>query len=269
MKFCSPSKKNVDFTCFEYSDLIEIAKAINKTLRVCKKDKCIVINSQINIGKGSSKNKEKLYNDIYKILQKVEKEEYDWIELDFIKNIKDKQILENIQKFTFKPPAPKTKNSWFNTDNINLVLEQYNKLYPDFTFLGAQPADISLITKIDYKKIQTDFTYIGIVFNKDKHTLPGSHWVAVFIDNSKKKIEYFDSLGKSPNKYINHFLQHFKDYNVVINKVIHQKKGTNCGVYACYFIIQRLLGKTFDTINERIIKDKMMSDYRLFLFRPN
>ena len=112
MKFCSPSKKNVDFTCFEYDDLVQIAKAINTTLRsrnsLCQKDKCFVINSQIEL---HGKSKEKLYNDIYKVLKKIETKEYKWIELDFIKNIKDKNVLENIQKFTFKPPAPKTKNS--------------------------------------------------------------------------------------------------------------------------------------------------------------
>lgn len=264
MKFCSPSRKiNNDFTCFEYEELVEIAKAINKSKKICKKDKCIISDKIKN-----ENSKEKLYNDIYRNLKNLDENEYNWIELEFMKNIKDKKILENIQKFTFKPPSPKSKSSWFNTDNINLVINQYTKLYPHFTFLGAQPADISSITHIDYKKIQKDFKSIGIVFNKDIHNLPGSHWVAVFIDNSTKTIEYFDSLGKSPNKYIYDFLNNFKEYNLKINKVIHQKRGTNCGVYACYFIIQRLLGITFRMINKRIIKDKMMTDYRGFLFRP-
>ena len=28
---------------------------------------------------------------------------------------------------------------------------------------------------------------IGVIFNLDKHTQPGSHWVALFIDGEKRK----------------------------------------------------------------------------------
>jgi hypothetical protein len=40
---------------------------------------------------------------------------------------------------------------------------------------------------------------IGFIVNLDKHTQPGSHWVAVYIDPVKdKSVEYFNSYGEAP-----------------------------------------------------------------------
>jgi Ulp1 family protease len=52
--------------------------------------------------------------------------------------------------------------------------------------------------------------YIGVIFNTDPHNKPGVHWVAVFIDNRNKIVDYFDSLGNTPNKNICSFLKRFK-----------------------------------------------------------
>ena len=135
-------------------------------------------------------------------------------------------------------------------------------------FLGAQPCDFSKIIKLNWAQLKKKDN-VGIIFNTDSHLQTGKHWLAVFIDNVNKKVDYFDSLGDPPNKNIASFLKHFKTYDFTINKKEHQKGNVLCGVYAVFYIIQRLKGMSFENITKRIITDKMMADYRLLLFRPN
>jgi hypothetical protein len=278
--YCSPNKKlnDDDFTCFDIDSLIAIAKAFNQwTLKICNKGKCINKNTlkKITIPEGQGNEfKKRLYTSINDRLSQLCSDEYCWADLDFINSIRDTKIRNEIKKFTFKPKTTKTNRTWLNTNNINEVIKQYQILVNNeegkdtFLFLGAQPSDISRVIKIDFKNLQKKYKTVAIVFNNDRHNQPGSHWVSAFIDNVNHTIEYFDSLGKAPNKYIKEFLNKFKKYDLVINKIEHQKGGNNCGIYSCYFIIQKLKGKTFNEINARLITDSMMTKYRDDLFRP-
>lgn len=272
--YCSPSKvfnhKKIN-TCYDSIDIKHIVMAFNKYIKnseLCyqknNKTSCI---SRIPINKYQSD--DKLYNELSNRLKELCKNEFCWIDLPFIQRISDKNLKHSILYFTFKPKGLLSKTTWFNTTNINEIMEQYQDLYKDvFTFLGAQPSDYSKITQINWKRIKK-IPYIGIIFNTDPHTEPGKHWVAVFIDNKTKHVNYFDSLGKLPNKNITSFLKHFKKYHFSFNMKEHQKGGSNCGVYSCYFIIERLKGNSFENINKQFISDKQMTQYRDFLFRPN
>lgn len=259
---CAPNKMKNDNlkskTCFDYDDLVEIAKVYNK---YAKNDSDF---KKIELSKKYTKNL--LWNSLYNRLKNKCKDEICWIEQPFIDKIeKSKKIL--LTQFTFKPKAPKGTYTWFNTTNINDILYQYQILYKQFIFLGAVPCDITRIFKFNFKKLKSNTRFIGIVFNTDKHNKGGQHWVAAFIDNSKKNIDFFDSLGNKPNKYMKEFFNHFEDYCFYQNNVIHQKGNSNCGVYSCFFIIQRLKGKTMNAINSRIISDNEMTKYRKILFR--
>lgn len=255
-KYCSPLRNSNDFTCFDHIDLIEIAKAYNKYALKHKLH-------QINI---FTKDKFELWKSIKKRLK--HRYEYKWLDEKFIDNISNKKILKKIKKYTFKPKSPRTIKTWFNTTHIEEVLYQYEKMYNNFKFLGAEPADIVRIKKFNFKKLKSKYEYLGIVFNTDTHNKPGQHWLAVFIDNNSKTIEYFDSLGESPNKYIREFLNKFKDYSLIINTKVHQKGGINCGAYSVFFIIQKLKGMSMDEINNYNITDNMMNKYRKIIFRP-
>lgn len=284
--YCSPSKKTkIQGSCYDNNELIAIANAYNNVIKknksICKdtgisKDNvCIKSCNLIDINLTSLE----LHKELSSKLDKLCKSDMCWTDLDFIKTIKDKHLRNSILHFTFKPKfnslsskvkwSTNTKtNAWFNTFNINQIMDQYQELYKDtFTFLGAQPSDYSKVGKINWDIIKKK-NNIGIIFNTDNHKQPGRHWVSVFIDNVNKKVDYFDSLGNKPNKNISSFLKHFKTYNFTINNIEHQKQNENCGVYSCYFIIQRLKGLSFEQITKRIITDKMMTDYRSFLFRP-
>jgi hypothetical protein len=284
-KFCSPNKIDVNDnttlnaervsgqgTCFDLESLIAIAEAFNKWKgELCSKKSCIYISKIKNI-KSLSKNN--LYKVLKSKLMNLCAEEYCWADLDFINSIKDRKIKEQIKHFTFKPRGTIDSKRWLNTNDINDVIRQYEVLTNKnegkytFKFLGAQPSDIYKVIKVDYSELKNKYSKVAIVFNNDTHNQAGSHWLAVFIDNKQRTIEYFDSLGKMPNKYIKGFLDKFKGYPIIYNKIVHQTKGSQCGLYACYFIIQKLKGKTLNEINARIITDEMMIKYRSDLFRP-
>lgn len=270
MRYCSPNNQNKSFTCFDKQDLVEISKAINTKDHICKNKKCTKVNpSKIQYDNVNTKD---LWNIINSNLSKVCENEYCWSELKIIDDIKNSEARNRIKKYTFKPRSTKTDETWFSTNDINDVLFQYERLVNSekigsFKFLGAVPSDVSRVVGLKYKKLK-QYDTVGVVFNTDTHKRPGQHWLATFIDNRRKTIEYFDSLGKPPNKYIKEFLQHFKGYTLVINTIPHQKAGSQCGSYACYFIIQKLKGKTFNEINSIFITESMMINNRKEMFRP-
>lgn len=268
-KYCSPSKNKLESViCYDNNELVAIAKAYNtiilKKKTICQDNICVSTTKPINL----KLNTLELHKELSNRLGEVCSNDMCWTDLDFIKTIKDKNLRDSILYFTFKPKGTKTTKSWFNTYNINEIMQQYQDLYKKtFTFLGAQPSDFSKIIKINWKELKKKKN-IGIIFNTDNHLQSGTHWLSVFIDNTNKKLDYFDSLGNLPNKNITSFLKHFKTYEFTINRTEHQKGQSACGIYSCYFIIQRLSGLSFNEITDIIITDKMMADYRSFLFRP-
>lgn len=252
--YCSPNsnKNNKIGTCFNNEQLVAIAKAYNK-----------YSGSVIDIHSPN------LYFDISKKLNKLCKNEYCWTDLEFIKTIPDRNLRESIIYFTFKPKGTIKKNEWLSTNNINEILQQYQDMYKnDFKFLGAQPSDFNKIVNLNWKKLK-EIKYIAVIFNIDTHDKPGSHWLAVFIDNEKKIVDYFDSLGNQPTKNISSFLKHFKTYTFNINEVEYQHGGSQCGIYAINYIIERLHNKTFNDIKTSGISDKKMTECRERLFRPS
>jgi hypothetical protein len=263
--YCAP---NVDienhYTCFTFEELKQIALAFNIYIQknnICKDDICVP-RKLINV---NNKSKKRLWNSIYSRLKKICPYEYCWIDLKFIKKIRDQNLQEKIRYFTFKPKLSKHLKAWLSTSDINSVMQQYQQLYNSFKFLGALPSDFYKVTTVDYHQIK-NYKKIGIVLNLDDHTQNGSHWVSFLIDNVSKTIEYFDSAGRPPNKNINLFIKKIvkllPKYDIKINQLQHQFRNSECGVYSMYFLIQRLFGFTFEDITSNIIKDEQMSTFR-------
>ena len=186
----------------------------------------------------------------------------------------------NLNNIIFAPPKPKyeNKSEWLSNVDIANVLKQYEKLYHCFEFLGPTPIDYdsrrgsefvcNKIANFQLKKyIEEQKTKIGFVFNLDKHTQGGSHWVCLFVNIKQKYIFYFDSVGNKMPSYIKKLVDkiiqqgselspplHFR---VEINKLQHQRKNNECGVY-CLFVITTLLQDTksvYDLKKERYPDD--------------
>jgi Ulp1 protease family, C-terminal catalytic domain len=258
MSICSPHI-NSSFTCFDNEMLVRIAQMCN--------DK---FGTNININ-NKGKKLWKAINDTM-IKQRLCN---DYDEVCWSTTFK----LPNDEHF--KPERPKGKHTWLNTSDINRVMEQYEKKYKDFVFIGAIPRDFFMIldefSKRGMDKLSKKAKRIGMIFNTDKHDQSGSHWLAVFIDLNTKSIEYFDSTGRKPVKDIDEFIKQVVinaymnlgiELKKKINKKEHQLQDSECGVYSLYYIIQRLKGRTFENITNNIIRDKEMNKCRETFFRP-
>lgn len=168
----------------------------------------------------------------------------------------------------FAPEAPKSwirdPDEWLSSEEIEHVMMQYEEKFPKFEFLGPSPSDYNApkmagtcvweeLCNFSLKKYIDSGTHqIGVVFNTDPHTEGGSHWVSMFINVEKGNnyVFFFDSTGDSPQKEIREFIKtvmqqgrslgiKFKYYE---NRKQHQKRNTECGMYALFMIVNLIEG---------------------------
>ena len=183
-----------------------------------------------------------------------------WLRQKFMKEHLNRELLS----YTFAPKAPKkwhrNPNEWLSSVDIIKVMKQYEKEYKCFDFIGPSPIDYDHhsaygecvweeLCNFDLNTcIKDGKNKIGIIFNTDPHYNDGEHWVSLFIDIKKLKIYYFDSVGDSIPKQIMKFVNNVKKqgnsmgkkFKFQQNKLGHQKKDTECGVYSLYFIIEMI-----------------------------
>jgi hypothetical protein len=172
---------------------------------------------------------------------------------------------------TFAPEAPKSwirdPDEWLSSVEIENVMKQYEDKFPTFEFLGPSPSDYSApkmagvcvweeLCNFSLKKYVDSGTHkIGVIFNTDPHTEDGAHWVSLFInidniDKNNNYIFFFDSTGDRPQKEIREFIEtvtqqgrtlgiRFKHF---VNRKQHQKRDTECGMYALFMIVNLIEG---------------------------
>jgi len=173
--------------------------------------------------------------------------------------------------------------------DISDVMKQYETTHADFHFIGPLPIDFQLYKngncvgryfdpsacpfQIDqFKKKNKE--RIGIVLNLDKHDEPGSHWVSLFIDFTREKICYYDSVGTAPPSEIWAFVDFLKKQNprmsFEFNKKRHQFKNTECGIYSLYcmdYLLEHGVD-AFSTFVNTVVLDNHMHQNRKFFFNP-
>ena len=230
----------------------------------------------------------------------------------WLKEITDSNLRKEIEEHIFAPEQPldwkNNPDEWLSNYDIFNVIRQYEDTYKDFKFMG--PTTIDFDTRLPERNnkcveeevcefylkdyIKNGFNHFACVFNLDRHNQSGSHWVSMFIDIPEKVIFYFDSAGardipeeidvlvkrlqKQASELENPF--QFTYYNN--SKLRHQNGGTECGMYAIFFVITMLTGKTpfykerVLPMSERLqlflkkkIPDKVVFDYRDLYFNKN
>jgi hypothetical protein len=282
---CAPGKKLVEGSCYTIDNLKDIATAYNKEY-----------NDKIRISNNKKVLLQELTGKMHKRFNCDENgndQQKCWNSSALIKGINNNDIKYN----TFRPNGPRDNNKWLATGDINKVMQQYQYKYKNFKYLGTLPNDFADLPHYEINNIKLDdleknnITQLGAVINLDNHNQNGSHWVAFYTNLAQNKVYYFDSVGIKPNKRINGFVRkvlthmynkknntHFnvqqflskyhssKEYDVRYNKIQHQFKNTECGVYSMNFIIRLLNGKSFDDIVENITKDDDMSKCRKSYF---
>ena len=272
---CAPrlKKDRLDFTCYTKHGLHKLKNIWN----IKHPDQKILSNEPLNIWKS-----------LQYVMNKTCNRESCWL--------RHKSIKENIdlslKKNTFAPKAPaewkKNPVEWLTSLDILEVMNQYEKTYKTFEFLGPSPIDYDKhlaygecvweeLCEFSLKKtLKDNKTKIGIIFNLDKHNKPGSHWVAMFINTKKREIYYLDSYGEKIPRQINKFKNKVQkqslnignkiEYKYIENKRRHQFSDSECGMYCLYFIIEMIKGKSFDKFLNKRIKDDYMKKLRKIYF---
>mgnify|MGYP001251553551 CR=1 FL=1 len=267
---CSPSidEKGKFKTCYSTKSLHKIASELKKEN-----------NLKTDIEK---KTKKQLWDLIQKQFSKTCKKKEDcWKNQYSVKKLNDKTI----NKYTFKPDYPdewkNDKYTWLNTYDILRVMKQYEQKYDDFKFLGVVPSDCPTkiqceLSNIDIKSLKKNNIHkIGLVYNLDVSTGPGTHWVAVYIDNKNNEINYYDSYGSKPITLIHQFINNLKNKyrksgykpTVIYNDKRHQYGGSECGMYSMNFLLERINDVTMYQIYKRNISDKKMNDLRKLIYK--
>jgi hypothetical protein len=181
---------------------------------------------------------------------------------------------------------------WLSSLDIEKVSKQYQKLFKNYIFLGCIPIDFDLksptgkclvdaLCSINLKDLyRKGKTQIGIVFNTDVHTGPGEHWIALFCDIrpelEQPRITYFDSYAQKPEKEVQILMKrwkeewesttvHEKPMLTTYNKIRHQFKDSECGVYTLYFHYCCLNEIPMD----HKIPDDVINVFRRLLFKQN
>ena len=267
---CAPSKKNKSkFTCYEKRDIHNFKNMWNK-------------NNPNDII--TSKNPYTIWKQLKnKLLDKCTNERC-WLEQVFLDSNYNKNLIDKL----FAPKMPeswlKNINTWLSSSDIIKLMQQYEKSYKNFKFIGPSPIDFD--TKINggncvwdnlcnlnlYDYYKKKIYKIGIILNLDTHDKSGSHWVANFIDLKNKYIFYFDSNGVNIPKQVKilneRLRKQFKsDTNInlthYVNKLQHQYQDGTCGIYALYVLIQLLTENTTPKyIMNNKIPDLLMQELR-------
>ena len=264
---CAPSidVKGKFKTCYSQESLMKIVNEL-------KNEK----NLQYN---GKGKSKKQLWDFIQKQFHaQCKNKELCWKKQNVVKKLKDAEI----NRYTFKPEYPvdwkQDKHTWLNTYDILKVMKQYEKKHDGFKFMGVVPSDCPTrvyceLSNLDIKKMNEDnINTIGIVYNLDVSTGPGTHWVAMFIEGNE--IDYYDSYGSLPTEHIHNFILKLKDNFrknnmepvVIYNDRRHQYGGSECGMYSMNFILERLNGVSMYDISQRKISDENMNKLRELLY---
>jgi hypothetical protein len=191
----------------------------------------------------------------------------------WMKQLAGNEFNERIAKddATFAPEAPKSwirdPDEWLSSEEIERAMKQYEDKFPAFEFLGPSPSDYSApklagvcvweeLCNFNLKKYVDSGTHqIGVVFNTDPHTEDGAHWVSLFINvdgtnRNNNYVFFFDSTGDRPQKEIQTFIDtvmqqgnslgiKFKYHE---NRKQHQKRNTECGMYALFMIVNLIEG---------------------------
>tara|TARA_X000000950_G_scaffold276612_1_gene364777 strand:+ start:478 stop:1299 length:822 start_codon:yes stop_codon:yes gene_type:complete len=115
-----------------------------------------------------------------------------------------------------------------------------------------------------------EYDSLFFIFNLDKHTGPGTHWVALHLNPKQRCAHYYDSIGRHPPNNIITLLKHFNSKltnpfeELLHSAAQHQEKGGECGVFCISFITHLLLSEFSDNnnykefVNQQLFHNDMM-----------
>lgn len=121
---------------------------------------------------------------------------------------------------------------------------------------------VCAIDELPKRRLNNKIDY-ALVINLSKSTSMGSHWIGIYIDNTRLRCGfYLDSYGFKPRSWQ---LQDFLSLNcrhVVYNTTqLQQLQSTVCGMYACCFIIHMAKGNPFPHFISKFSTNLLINDH--------
>ncbi len=268
---CAPYKKTDEISCYETKELEMLRSKFNSS------------HPENQIPSGLSR--KELWKRLFSSMKSKEscKTEYCWARK------------YGVGKDNFRPELPEEwkekPTTWLSNFDIDAVMKQYEKAFPEFIYLGTVPIDfdkkvstgqciVNKICHISLKELKSrGKSKIGAIFNLDRHDQPGSHWVAMFYNISDGDIFYWDSYGMKPPKEVAALMKRLekqahelncdqicKTPRLFFNNIRHQRKYSECGMYSIYFITELLQGRDFGDVIKTIVPDDTVNSYRKLFF---
>jgi len=271
---CHANSSELGFTCFNRKLLEQMKQLWN------------IKHPDMSIDTNDSK---EIWQAFKYIFRTSCKRESCWLNKHFLNFNLDTTLL----KRSFAPAYPESwkKNpyQWLTGRDITHVMKQYEEKHSDFEFLGPSPINYDTIIEdsecvwnelcrfnlLDYLKRK--IRIIGIIFNIDKHTKKGSHWISLIIDTNKGELYFFDSYGFRIHPKVNSFakdvikqsklIDHVKDFKRYSNTIDHQLiTDSECGIYCLYIIINLIKGEDFHKLVSKRIPDGRIRNLRKVYF---
>lgn len=262
MTFKTRKRKCLDLkypsvSCFSEKNLKNIRKRYNSTQT--KKNQIVSF---------KNKNKEFMHKELSK---RLGEQEFDWI------------LYGNNLENKFAPVVPDewnlNKNAWLSNEDIDKVLKSFQHNFKKFYFFETAPIDfdkkygntclVHNLCSFDFDSLIPKYDCYGVIFNTEASHEDGKHWISLFVSIKKKHIYFYDSQpigNKQPPKEIMDLIKNKinknKDYKIFINKKVHQKSNTECGMYGLYFILQMIKGESFHKFASKDIPDEFVTCLR-------
>jgi hypothetical protein len=207
-------------------------------------------------------------------------------------------------KDVLRPRMPKewlkNPHTWLSDIDINAAMHQYARIVPEFEYLGTLPVDfaettrtgacVKLCSSKPFSSVYRHGKLGATVVNLDVHTGKGTHWVALALDCRKKdapRLMFYDSTGnrppkrwlkstktaKSPYAHILSAIPGSKlrsrtAKSAAYNRRTHQRKNTECGVFAMMFVDALVSGRSFEQHCMRTLSDNDAFRHRSVFFEP-
>lgn len=172
-------------------------------------------------------------------------------------------------------------NEWLSNFDIDSVLLQYNEVFPSFHYVTSSSIDYDTLIGDDVCVTQqlcsldistlyaSGIRTVGIVFNLDKHTQPGSHWVTVCVSLDQHIFAYIDSNGNpappSIRRLYHTIVKQATQANIIKtddqlvyieNFTRYQTTNTECGMFCIYFLILAIYRFPIQTMIETMIQQR-------------
>jgi hypothetical protein len=229
ISYCAPSRYDnfkASGTCLRREELVQLARLYNRTLDDGSW-KSFLFQSFSNVAKAEIARAriDESADDIFDQLKaRLGDDDYAWLELPWVR--KARGVYDALED-AFRPKLPKTWKSndhqWLNTDDINMVMQQYVDKFTDFHFLGVFPIDFDTKTffgncianemcNLSVQALKREGKrHFGAVLNLDRHDESGSHWVSVYgnLDLAALNygVHYYDSVGRTPPPEVTTFMK--------------------------------------------------------------